>query len=120
MKQLFIVLVLITFNETFGHKCYSCNEKFDDQSCKDPRVHTCPLDFNQSYCATILFKRRPNEPQRIAKSCLPNGHDFYCNSDSAKDWMVCCEGELCNNTNKLSSKTIVIILSFVFVFLTVQ
>ena len=84
-----------------------------------PNIQTCPTEFNQNYCATILFKIKPNEPQKFAETCFGVEHEFYCKSDSAKDWMVCCEGELCNNTNKLSSKTIVIILSFVFVFLTV-
>ena len=118
MKQLLKFIFVFIFTETSGHKCYSCNENFKDQSCKNPTIHTCPSDFNQNFCATILFKRKPNEPQKFAKSCVPNGHEFYCKSDSAKDWMVCCEGELCNNSNKLSSKIIVIILSIDFLLLT--
>ena len=119
MKQLLILLFLITFTETFGHKCYECNERIEDQSCKDPIIENCSSDRSQNYCATILLKRKVNETQRFAKSCLHIGYEYLCESKSSKDWITCCKGELCNNANKLSSKTIVVILSFISVMLAV-
>lgn len=125
MKLLVLVSVLLVcfFVEAAGLKCYECTNLESFDGCQ-AEVTDCGPDMSQKYCVTVDFEqageRRTNicgrncvwktcvnkvEPERCVSGAFNNSLVSW--DDPVKGMVYCCEGDLCNNSNKMCKKSII-------------
>merc|ERR1719317_643951 len=113
MKLLFgfaLSFCFTAFGLASGHQCYNCHDMPLDSNCRSPEYVTCnEKRDSQKYCATttVVYEGKTH----IGKSCvLKNepkckpGIAVTVNSpevEGLKVTLLCCEGNLCNGSNKL-------------------
>ena len=112
MKWLMVasVFVLCFFKSTVGLQCYQCKEENKDTRCEDIIIKTC--EPGSSYCATLSHVEKSVESY-VQKACVPKeqrvckvGETFELGPDPGdrKGSLFCCEGDLCNSSNKLTNQ----------------
>ena len=120
MKLFLIVSVLLihAFSETDCLKCYVCSTLNSlDDDCGQPNVTTCGPDMSQKYCGKAVYGQMDFDPLRYCdgncteKGCVPKEYQQFCESIifnlsqvSLNGTGYCCEGDLCNSSNKIYKK----------------
>ena len=124
------VLIICFASPTAALKCYECDDmqKYDQPICKNPSVTTCGADMSQTYCAKIStvgteerFKYcNGNCSQR---GCMPLNKEYTCERSNNyvmhdkfgnSGTLFCCQGDLCNGSDKLSNQMNVFLCAVVF------
>merc|ERR1719427_413964 len=131
MKLLVLCSVLIIYllNPTSGLKCYECDDFTEGQSCKSPKIISCGAGTSQTYCGKASFTGI-EEPFKYCngncsdKGCLALQGEHMCGPsntfeipkgpDGKSGTAFCCQGDLCNNSYKLSNQMNVLFCSVVF------
>ena len=110
----FLVVVSFCFlcflGSTVGLQCYQCVDKSPHTRCKNVAVETCGPDKSDKYCATASYVDKSGESD-VRKGCMPKVQDV-CKVDEIVKLgpgsngkvgsLLCCEGSLCNSSNKLN------------------
>ena len=113
MKFLTVVsfCFLCLLGSTVGLQCYQCKDITPGSRCKETAIITCGLDHSDKYCATYSFVE--NNETVVQKACVLKEQDVCKIGESVKvdldskikgGSLLCCEGNLCNSSNKLSGK----------------
>ena len=127
MKLLVFCSVLIIYfaSPTAALKCYECDDLQNDDRpvCKNPRVATCGSDMSQTYCANIWNDPRANycNGNCSEKMCVPLKMEYSCDGyynhvihQGNLVELFCCQGDLCNGSDKLSNQMNVFLCAVVF------
>ena len=130
MKLLVFCSVLIIYfaSPTAALKCYKCTDMREDGPiCNNPSITTCGAEMSQTYCAksltagiSELFKNCNGTC--ITKSCVSLEAEYRC--EGSTNYKVhrmgnslelfCCQGDLCNGTDRLSNQMNVLLCAVVF------
>ena len=129
MKLLRLVSVLLFhfFSKAFCLKCYECLNLYRVDGCKQPQVTTCGPESSQNFCEKFDYDRTNTYPFKYCngnctiKGCIPDFFDQLCEESTTsnlskiqKGTGYCCEGDLCNCSNKMYNQNI-LFYSIVFV-----
>ena len=112
MKLLVVasVFVLCFFGSTVGLKCYQCKDESISSRCEETIIKTCPPEFG--YCGTLSLVEKSGDSY-VQKACVPTtnrvcelGEPTELGEDplGRAATLLCCEGNLCNSSNKLTYK----------------
>ena len=123
------VLIIHLLSSTSGLKCYDCNDLAEGQSCKAQNITTCGFLYSDTYCGKADITGT-DEPFKYCngncsvKTCMPLEEEHKCGSSNtfeipADDSGIsgtafCCQGDLCNNSDKLSNQIKVVFCAVVF------
>jgi len=131
MKLLVFCSVLIIYfaSPTAALKCYQCDDFRDDGPiCNNPRVMTCGAEMSQTYCGKAIEvgieERFKNcNGTCISKSCMGLNREYWCEGPTnyvmhdkvgTSATIFCCQGDLCNGSDKLSNQMNVLLCAVVF------
>ena len=120
MKLLFVFALFFcfaVFGSAAGHQCYKCGDM--SSKCSSLKNVTCDEKwYSQKYCETTTVAVQG--VTTIFKSCVLNNNEARCmpgiavsnNHPEMKDvkgTILCCEGNLCNSSNKLYNGNVLFI-----------
>ena len=134
MKLLVFCSVLIIYfaSPTAALKCYECDDLHEDRqknpslTCKNPSVTTCGADKSQKYCEKASYLDESGVRFKhcngtcIKKSCMRLDREFICGDPkqyvdiAVSANLFCCQGDLCNGSDKLSNQMNVLLCAVVF------
>ena len=105
----FLIFVLCFLGSTVGLQCYQCKDKSPHTKCEEYVAETCEFP---AYCGILSFVDESGD-NVVRKGCtFKPGENCKINEavevdapSGEKGSLYCCEGNLCNKSNKLTYKT---------------
>ena len=118
--KLLLVFTLVfgfcLFGSTVGLQCYQCKDISLNTKCEEIIIQTCGPEVG--YCGTLSLVEKSGE-SIVQKGCIPKSQDVLCkigetvevdpDPKGRKGSLLCCEGNLCNSSNKLYNGNILFI-----------
>ena len=126
MKLLVFCSILIIYfaSPTAALICYECDDMHDKDmpTCRNEKIVSCGANTSQTYCGKGTYYEDEHFNWCIGncnkKGCIPLENEYECeasNSYEVSDGMIfCCQGDLCNSSDKLSNQMNVLFCAVVF------
>ena len=118
--KFFVISVLLFFHcgSAFSLKCYECNEgvsyKRNDTVCYHPEEIVCVVGMEMCTKKSVFVNGR----KVVSKGCVPKcaKMQFSVNVFGAQTDINCCQGDLCNGSEKVSKNKLLFSAVAVYAF----
>ena len=114
--KFFVISILVFFlcGSAFGLKCYECNKEQSTVACNHPEVVVCGVGMEMCAEVSISF----NGKKGVGKYCAPKCPIMQYSADflGAKLDVNCCQGNLCNASEKVSKNKLLFSAVAVYAF----